>query len=378
MIFIIFIVGCDNSKDYPKTSLGVNDVTKIVLYPNHPTLIADGIAELTFKYKIYANDNLLKNDIFTPDMITIRTSEGEIVKDGVFRTASGAGSTLSFQATLGKIESENRCVVNIVPPRIISDPEVTIPVVFHFYYTKSSKEMCDNLTMETLQQLIDKVNKSYNGSYKKSACGVDTKIQFKLAETNPSGISLLESGIERIKFDENNEPYYLDIQNTLNNPNYSWKGYLNIFVYPSYSMSNNLPRYIKTGSDPIVGLANIEVDDFESVTDFALADLGISISPSTIISITHAQSPEQLEGMIGRYFGLLPTYTEDDYCSDTYLYEDMYTTLEKYTLTENEEDRIYFDSDNVMDKTSMSAVVTYEQALRIRQVMKSCIFREFK
>ena len=95
------------------------------------------------------------------------------------------------------------------------------------------------------------------------------------------------------------------------------------------------------------------------------------------------------EYYLGTHFGLMPTVFSTysgipfvngdvDFCSDTYTYELGPIALEKNTYSDDKQAPvIYYNSCNIMDESSASTSLTYEQVLRMRKVIANCPGRMF-
>jgi zinc-dependent metalloproteinase lipoprotein len=70
--------------------------------------------------------------------------------------------------------------------------EYEIPVVFHVFYTQK-RDSIEYVKEGHLPQVLEAVNRRF------ANCGVDLKLQFKLAETDPQGNVMEEPGVDRQK-----------------------------------------------------------------------------------------------------------------------------------------------------------------------------------
>ena len=67
-----------------------------------------------------------------------------------------------------------------------------IPVVFHVFYSQKSQRL-EYVEEGHLPKVLEAVNRRF------ANCGVDLKLQFKLAEVDPEGNAMPEPGVDRQK-----------------------------------------------------------------------------------------------------------------------------------------------------------------------------------
>ena len=106
-----------------------------------------------------------------------------------------------------------------------------IPVVFHVFYSQKSQRL-EYVEEGHLAKVLEAVNRRF------ANCGVDLKLQFKMAEVDPEGNALPEPGVDRQKV----RIATLDHIEFLNDPayaHYMWDQtkYLNICLFKAKSPS---------------------------------------------------------------------------------------------------------------------------------------------
>ena len=106
-----------------------------------------------------------------------------------------------------------------------------IPVVFHVFYSQKSQRL-EYIEEGHLPKVLEAVNRRF------ANCGVDLKLQFKLAEVDPEGNAMPEPGVDRQKV----RIATLDHIEFLNDPayaHYMWDQtkYLNICLFKAKSAS---------------------------------------------------------------------------------------------------------------------------------------------
>ena len=421
MILISVLVFSCEKAEYEsfRTYPDVSQVARVSLSPNSPVLIADGKAELTFKVKAYMGvedtrtievknedeEVILKDSVFT-DTIEItadRIPQNEIkiyLEDGtpvseVFTTTEHMGETLRFKAAVYGVESEVREVRIIEKPKVSFEP-ITVPIIFHVVYTTQEEYQYESIGTDMLQEILDRLNRVMKNELKNAPSSVDLNVTFVLADIDQYGKALKEKGVNRVKLnDGENKDLYIK-------SNLVWDPmrYLNVWIGEAneYTIDVQLPRYILDNGS-FVQMAQYQdlqkVKDLSDISYWTYKEVGISLNKTHIYRMANASSPDaaggsgdRFETIIGKFYGLYPTWKDkyngalDDFCSDTYTYFRIYSRPEKWTYeatATNKEQKngheIYFDSFNIMDEHSFCSTITYEQALRMRTVMENCPFR---
>lgn len=363
-------------------SAGPENIVEVQLHPNSPVLIADGKAALTFKVKAFMEvidaegqkDTVSYNiDKLKPEQIEIISSKDERIEGGVYRTSQIDNGSISFTAKIGNTTSKPASV------RLINKPvddfkEITVPINFHILHTPAQLDMANGISIEFLQGLVDRLNKVFSNTHSPNPVGVDSKIKFVIKQRIVKNVGVLT-------------PFQVNTYILTNSVTEPLKT-LNIWLCNTNTASyTTLPSYKSSPTAIIDGLNLTYSADPSKITFTNPNQAGIMLPITNIFNIAGGGSP-RIENVIGQFFGLLPTKQtaaslpvgkEDiDFCSDTYTYQTSSIRPEKWTATSaNSPDRIYYDSFNIMDETTASSTVSYEQILRIRKVIANCPLRQF-
>lgn len=403
---LLFFACGKNEFDSYLIPQGTEDIIEVALYPNSPVLIADGKAQLTFKIRAYTevqartsvpyykdgvtmvrdsfflDTTTLNADRIPEDQITIIASNGEKVQGRTFSTTASAGE-MSFTCRIGDMTSEP-CTVKLIKPEIPVFTPIRIPVIFHILYVSDNKTVSEGINATLLEEMLERMNKVFAGTFAPSPSSLDTKITFVLAETDKNNLSLSEKGINRVDLDAAKvSEYGVDnyiVKNLVWNP----QKYLNVWIYSTWDAIAENPMYVLDNGTEIAGLDLETVNDISDIEIEYPEETGIIIPLSSIFSIKNGSSDTRLEFLFGKFFGLLETSPDDDYegddtdyCSDTYVPDYRPISISKPTAIakDSKEKPIYFDSYNIMDKYTASTTISYEQAIRIRKVTDNCPLR---
>ena len=149
---------------------------------------------------------------------------------------------------------------------------------------------------------------------------------------------------------------------------------LNIWVNDEiYGTNAYAPAYILDNGTAVPGLKMNSVATADEVSFTSYKEVGITLTVGSIFSINKGG----YEYYLGTHFGLMPTVFSTysgipfvngdvDFCSDTYTYELGPIALEKNTYSDDKQAPvIYYNSCNIMDGSSASTSLTYEQVLHI-------------
>lgn len=409
-IFTLLLFACGNDEfDSFLIPQGTENIIKVSLSPNSPVLIADGKAQLTFKVRAYTeiqarmsvvyneegvtmvrdsfflDTTVLNPDRIAEDQIVILASNGEKLH-GLTFTTTDPGEELTFTCQIGEVSS-NPCTVKLIKPEIPAFEPRIIPVVFHLLYRSDTKTISEGINETFVSEVLDRLNRVFAGTLAAAPSYLDTKITFIPAETDNTGHILAEKGINRVDLDAEKVGKWQEYDYILENLLWDPEQYLNIWAYDTWSNPDDLsPKYILDNGVEIPGLYAMPVGDISEVEIGSPVDAGMELSIQSMFSMKGG-SGDRFEFMFGKFFGLSGTEAEDgyededtDYCSDTYVSLFGPVSVPKRTAIPfgSDEDPIYFDSFNIMDSYSASTTITYEQALRIRQVMENCPLRMMK
>lgn len=408
ILLIVLLFSCEKS-EY-ETWLyepGIEAVDSVAIYPNSPVLIANGKAQLSFLVKAYSfvkdkrtieqvinGEHIVKDSVFTKisamkmdrfeaSEIQIKTRDGKLIEGQKFSTTEGAGTDVEFVCTIHGIESEP-CKVHLIADPVMDFPTITVPVVFHLLVTDKNINRYDGITTGLLQGFIDRANKVFSGTYADDPVAVDSKICFELATVDVQGNELATPGINRV---EMGTPAYGEVAGYINK-NLLWdpNRILNIWVNDEiYGTNAYAPAYILDNGTVVPGLKMNSVATADEVSFTSYSEVGITLTVSSIFSINKGG----YEYYLGTHFGLMPTVFSTysgipfvngdvDFCSDTYTYELGPIALEKNTYSDDKQAPvIYYNSCNIMDESSASTSLTYEQVLRMRKVIANCPGRMF-
>ncbi len=212
-----------------------------------------------------------------------------------------------------------------------------VPLVFHVLYDGEAEGEGSNISQALIQQQVLQLNKDYanlsNSPYKVAAA---TGIQFVLAQKNPSGAVLAESGIERINRSSKGwkapgtKGWTRDYIADTIKPQSIWdpERYVNVWLVPA--MNNG-------GSGKLLGFSTFPV---ASTLDGLAANpaennktAGVVIDHTTAGSLFRPQTCDvgwgkgkTLSHELGHFFGLRHTWGDEncgnDYVDDTPVEED--------------------------------------------------------
>lgn len=413
-VFTLWLSACQpNEFDSWLIPQGTENMAAIELYPNSPVLIADGKAQLTFKVRAYTEitahtpvicnedgHTFVRDSVFLdtvalhPDriakeQITITASNGEKA-DGLTFTTTAAAGEMSFTCQIGNLTSKP-CKVRLVKPEIPAFTPRTIPVIFHLLYSPDTKDIAEGIRTEYVTEVLDRLNRVFAGTFAPAPSSLDTKITFVPAETDDGGMALDEKGIHRFDLEaEKLTSFYNTYNYIASHLVWNPEKFLNIWLFDTggRGASAELPGYILNNGTAIQGLekATVLADASEAAVQYP-EQAGIIAPITRAFSMKNGSSQHRFEHLFGQFFGLYETQADNgydtadtDYCSDTYVPLSIPVTITKPTAIPDgsNEKPVYFDSFNIMDAYSSSTAITYEQALRIRQVIENCPLRMMK
>ena len=308
-----------------------------------------------------------------------------------FSTKDTKERDITFYAKVGELESE-KLTIRIRPLPQEEYEEIVFPVVFHVLTPalKAGEPVYD-ITAETIEKNIERLNNVFNGAITTDPNGGNAKISFRAALYDPSGVKLSEPGIHRWDVSANEdfeeiedfEAYILKNSMYLI---YDYSNYLNIWLinYPSgSSFSVKVPNVILSG-ETISGLDAMEwpLEVFPS----SPRDIGFFINMEAFLNPLSSSDFFEISNPMAQFFGLLTTQASEnygisnivdgdtDFCPDTYYYWNDNSSIFKNTSKDGliGEDTEYFTSYNVMDRYSKKTSVSVDQVTRIREHIKKC------
>lgn len=418
-IFTILAVGLcwtsctpDDADIYPNP-VDVNDIKKLVLTADHETLLPDGKAEMNFRIlasgekemkvrsKLEIGDSvayvdelmmveyLIPEDEMPAGVFAIYDENGNKLENNVFSTTRTDWESIGFYAQGNGVKSN----VLQIKRRELPDPdayqEIVFPVIFHLLIPPYSSRPSYSISVEKLQEKLDRVNQIFNGLASKNPNGGNARIRFELAEYDQEGKLLDEKGKNVINLTTAlaNQSAY---ENYINAPGRIWnpKHYLNIFVAKysdswtstgAYTYVATAPGVIKRGAEPIPGITAKEVDDFTANDVKSYKDVAMMLNFEGVLNINSNEKNDatELATIFGYYLGLKTMQYasgnlvdgDTDYCPDTYVYS--LTNNNSIYKTDYFEGK-YFTSFNIMEAKSRKNSITVDQANRLREVVEKC------
>ena len=368
-------------------------IAKVELGADHRQLIADGISTLTLNpmlyqpYKIQTDDG--RDTIVYGKIPVDRLAEGTVqyfledgtpLKEGKYRTTDLSKSEQGFYVTANGLKSDVFKVSIREPFAEDAYETITYPVVFHLIQDKTKVELGQGVGADIVNYAFNTIYNCFARTAAFSPNGADTKIRFRLAEYDPNGRKMEETGINRYSLstsDLNN----LNPEKIKNNPKICWdcKRYLNIWIVENMGNSVSTPHYILNTAD----LNQIQGVSFEQLSleeiekqEYSLTDIGL-IYGARDFAIEDVGYPTQM----GKFFGLLDTENQkEDYCEDTFAYntykEPWNTALEgSNSRLKISTDGLIFYSVNIMDASSYKNTISMDQVKRIRTITDNCPHR---
>ena len=398
------------------------DIKILELMADHETLLPDGEAEMNFRIMAYGikeikvmkkyetSDSLsytevldtlvyqIPGDELPAGYLAVYDEEGNKVENNVFSTTRTDWDVLRFYAQGGDLKSN----VLEIKRRDLPDPneyqEIVYPVIFHLLVPPANARPSYSISVEKLQEKLDRVNNIFNGLISKNPNGGNAKIVFKLAEYDQNGNLLAEKGKEVINLSSDmNQTAY---EQYINTPGRIWdpNRYLNIFVakysdnWTSTGASTYIavpPTVIQKGQEAIPGITAKEVEDFTAADVTKYKDVAILLNYEGVLNVNSMEKNDatELATIFGYYLGLKTMqYSErynwetgedennlidgdTDFCPDTYFYD----PLNNFTIfkTEKAEGKRY-TSFNIMEGNSRKNSITVDQARRMRMVTDRC------
>lgn len=383
LIFLTLFFSCKQDMEIQSVEfIGIDQITKIELYPNSPQLISDGKSELRFKVKCYytINDTVevpIPMDRVPISEIKITSSEHKTFGLNEGYTSRGDSDSVRFTCSVGNFTSKQVAVALTSAEQPVFD-EIVIPVIFHGIYTERTQNNAKEFTPELVEQILDRANRVFAGELINAPSSCPSNIRFKL------------DGINMRKILSTQDQYSYIRDNLMTEPS----KYLNIWVMdvvPSnLSVSACVPAFTFGDADDIKGLKLKEVSSISEVGQVKPEHVGFAITFANMYQMASGYPTERFEMKLGRYYGLLPTWHFDeetnllvngdlDYCPDTYSYISKYMTLEKRTFPiKGVKNDYYYDSYNIIDEISSCTTISRDQVKRVRQVINDCAFRQMR
>lgn len=403
----------DDAEVFPNP-VGVNDVKRLILTADHETLLPDGKAEMNFrilavgekevkvKNKVEIGDSvayveelqsleyLIPEDQMPAGVFVVYDENGNPLENKVFSTTRTDWESIGFYARGNNVTSNTLQIKRRELPDPEKYEEIVFPVIFHLLIPPYSSRPAYSISVEKLQEKLDRVNNIFNGLISKNPNGGNARIKFRLAEYDQEGKLLQEKGKNVINLTSAlaNQTAY---EKYINTPGCIWdpERYLNIFVAKysdswtstgAYTYVATPPNVIKTGETPILGMETAkEVEKFTIGDVKSYKDVAIMLNFEGVLNINSNEKNDatELATILGYYLGLKTMQYasgslvdgDTDYCQDTYV----------YSLTNNNAiykteyfDGKYYTSFNIMEAKSRKNSITVDQAARIREVVEKC------
>lgn len=386
-------------------------IDSIGLMANHTMLVADGYAQIDLRPFAYnkkrnekrtaISDLRLQESFFeyTTNIPGLKLNRKFSTKDA---DLIGKEITVKVIVKATGLESEVFKFTVIKPSEITET--ITIPIVFHIAQTTEDiASYGGSYSKDRIDQVIERLNNAFSGIVSRNPNGANTKIVFKAATFGKDGYRLNEAGINRVVTKEitadKNEEDEFDIHSydnyiVSNNMMWSPERYLNVWLISDkgdkmapFGMKFSekfIPHYRNPGAtgEP-EGLNLVDYDIENDPTDIPFVG-GVIYRLQSINTIARSigdfkkQSDNDLIHYIGRYLGLLPTYSiveeADDYCEDTQSY--LISVKNDNTINASSQkttESFIFDAENIMDDpASAHRSVTHGQYKRILWVLNNC------
>lgn len=382
-------------------------IDSIALMGNHTMLVADGYAQLDLRPFAFNKNKTAILDVRLKDSFFEYTSDVPgLVLNRKFSTkdANLIGKTITVQVKVkGTNVTSKEFTFTVMAPLQITET-ITIPIVFHIAQTTADiASYGGSYSKERIDQIIERVNNSFSGVVSKNPAGINTKIVFKLATHNTDGSRMNEPGIHRVvtteieavenseeKYDKNSYDNYI----VNNNMMWSPEKYMNVWLMSDRGGEVS-PFGMQIGEMFVPAYHNSTVGMPEGMTLVAYDNDPATLNKPSVGGVIYrlqsinelsrsignidAQNDNDLIHYIGRYLGILPTYSivteADDYCADTQNYLIKPDGIGGFVNTSSQKTNTgsIFGAENIMDDPSGAhRSVTADQYKRVLWVLNNC------
>lgn len=386
--------------EYHVNSTDIADVASISLKASHHTLLADGNCVVELYPELYntAGQQIPDNRVKEEWLQYTDGEGGSLTRYYSTDDMSKVGKTMKVRLSLkGTDLVSNEVSFKIEDPmKTEYSTAVEVPVIFHIIQTTEDVEDFGGAyRQEKIEQMVKKINYMFASNTTQNATGVNSNISITLAKTNPDGRNLAEPGINRVTVRDidttNVYEKFIEEQRLI----WPYDKYLNIWLISDRQSKiadfgtitdRCTPRYVVTGSGAAPKGASVQVYLNQKLK---ASDVGIiyklqemNTTDRTFFG-TGSVGYNTLGYYIGKFFGLLPTFSAmrklgDDYCDDTIDYfNDSSMPRSNEGVYKYRGDYRFF-SENIMDDaTGGHKCVSRDQAIRMRWFMAHAVGRQF-
>lgn len=340
--------------------------------------------------KMKRDTSLIPKDLLPEGLFRLLDEDGNEYPNFTFSTTDTVARTMRFHLEAGELRS-NDLEIHIRPLPKTEYEEIVIPVVFHILNPASQPSIAPiEITPETVQKNIDRLNAVFNGTVTTDPNGGNARIIFKLAEYDDNGIPMAQPGMHTYEIPKNVEltdedAYLAYIKSKGSTLMYDYKNFLNIWLINNPVVSSSIvavPTVVDCLPNPIPGsAATLMPDDFPT----RITDIGFCINMSYFVNPMQSTDYFEISTVMAQYLGLLSTQVfenyagtnfidgDTDYCSDTPYYWSNGNSVFKNNSKDGTEDNIlYFTSYHVMDRYSYKNSISCDQVARIRLNLEHC------
>lgn len=349
----------------PVVSYQVHDRNKLVdslsLRTDYYTFIADGETALSF-----AVDAFIRGEPI--DQIDYRLiANGQAIEETFKTTLSG---NYIISATVANCSSNG---LEVVAKEAKNYSVTEVPVVFHIIHDGEAPGSGYNIAASTIQHELDKLNQTFRKASgtlgdNPNPTGIDARIQFVLAPTDPFGAPLAEPGINRFQRPGSNYSIKFWQEDWMWDVFWDPDFYINIWVGDTkdqYSWGSLPQTYCQY---PLEGTGCTDYPEATYKQGIAFNKEHISNNGTTL---THEMG--HVLGL-GHVFNQATACQEDpDYCDDTpyynrLAYENNINTYQQQRISCQ---GIEYLSDNYMDYYHGTRnTFTYEQRERMQHIIR--------
>lgn len=379
--------------------ISIDSVKYLNFNPSHHSLIADGVAELELNTRLYhsVNNEIIPSRI-PDDWIEYYTDKGEKISKYLKTTDASQEEIKVYVQLKGydRITDQDRkdglrsdtLTIKIRKP--LPDDRyqpISYPVVFHIIQTADEIKNYGDVQTRRLMEYFDKLNLVFNGQLGVSPNRGNSKISFRLAEYDPLGRPLVETGINRYTLETG--AIGTDLYGFIKSKELNWdpEKYLNVWLIRGAEQpTDKLCRPYTILEDCPSDLPGLKLSTLSETEVSGRVPTpeqsGILLDLKAVTSYNN--DVQDILFYFGQYFGLLTNYGGDspveNYCPDALTYQVRPNSLENlgYTkITRIDGISYMFTADNIMDDArSHHKTITIDQIGRIRTITEWCPDRQ--